>query len=393
MSSSNQVRLAMIAETTYGETPAVGDFETVRFTSDSLSGTPDTAESQQIRTDRASSGQVVTGLTLGGDINIELAKEDSIDLLFKSAMYSDWVEDAPITVNIDIEATTKKLTRASGDWAVDCVVGDVLTLSGFTNTENNTQVMVAAIDSALILSIIAPVDIVTETGGTIFEVADKMEIGTTKTSMSLEKAFLDITTKAINYNGMIASGFSISAAYGSIITGAFNLSGNGYNPVNAAGDFMTNGRTITAAATSNSMNGSVDMPFIANSASGSFDTSSFCIQSVEINLNNNLTPQTCIGTVAPNDYSEGTAQIEVSLTAYLADGNWNFMAKKLSQESFALGFILKNADGFYGFYMPAVQVSFDDPASAGQNQDIMLTMSGTAKVGSSSEAPLRIFRG
>ena len=393
MSSSNRVRVAMIEETTFGSVPVAGNFETVRFTSDSLSGSPDTAESQQIRTDRASSGQVVTGLTLGGDINFELAKEASLDLLFKSAMYSDWTEDTPITVSIDIEATALTITRASGDWADDCVVGDILTISGFTNTINNTQVMVASIDSATVISIIAPTDIITETGGTTFEVADKMEIGTTKTSMSMEKAFLDLTDKAINYNGMISSGFSVSAAYGSIITGSFNLMGNGYEAVSASGDFMTDSRTINSPSTSDSLNGSVDMIFIANSATGTFEKSTFCIQSVDIDLNNNLTPQTCIGQLAPNDYSEGTAQIGVSLSAYLADGNWNFMAKKLSQESFALGFILKNTDGFYAFYMPAVQVSFDDPASAGQNQDVIMSMSGVAKVGASGEAPLRIFRG
>jgi hypothetical protein len=393
MSSSNQVRIALIEESTYGSTPGSGNFKTARFTSDSLSGSPETTESQQIRTDRASSGQVVTGLTVGGDMNFELAKEDALDLLFKSAMYSDWVEDTPVSVSLDIDASGLTLTRASGDWNSDVVAGDVLTLSGFTNTENNTQVMVGAINSATELAIIAPDDIITESGGTTFEVADKMEIGTTKTSIAMEKAFLDLTTKAINYNGIISSGFTIDASYGSIITGTFNFMGNGYEAVSAAGDFMTNGRTIDSAATSNSLNGSVDMPFIANSASGSFGESVFCIQSVNINLNNNLTPQTCIGTPAPNDYSEGTAQIGVSLSAYLADGNWNFMAKKLSQESFAIGFVLKNADGFYAFYMPAIQLTFDDPASAGQNEDVIMSMSGVAKVGPSGEAPLRIFRG
>ena len=91
MSSSNQVRVAFIEETVYGETPAAGNFIQARFTSDALSGTPDTVESQQIRVDRLSSGQVLTGLTVGGALNYELAKENSIDTLFEGAMFNTWV--------------------------------------------------------------------------------------------------------------------------------------------------------------------------------------------------------------------------------------------------------------------------------------------------------------
>ena len=63
-------------------------------------------------------------------------------------------------------------------------------------------------------------------------------------------------------------------------------------------------------------------------------------------LNNNLTPQTCIGTVAPKDYSPGTAQIEVTMTAYLEDTDWSLLATKLTQTPFAIGYLTKNAGGF-----------------------------------------------
>lgn len=393
MSSSNQVRVAFIEETTYGETPAVGDFSTARFTSDSLSGTPETTESQQIRTDRMSSGQVVTGLTVGGDINFELAKEDAADLFFKSSMYNTWVDSAAVAVDLTITAATSLLVRSAGDWNTDIEVGDLLKLTAFSNSVNNVEVMVASIDSATNLTYVGPDGMVDEVGsGTSYEIADELSIGTTKTSFSMEKAFLDLTDKAIIYNGMISSGFSISAAYGAIITGNFSFSGNGYDDVEASGDFITDSRTINAAATTNSLNGSVDMPFIASSATGTFQEAGFCIQSVDISLSNNLTPTNCIGRTSPLDYSEGTAQIEVSISAYLSDDNWSVIAQKLTQTPFAIGFQLKNADGYYAFYMPAVQVSFDDPASAGINQDVILTMSGTAKVGANGESALKVFR-
>lgn len=395
MSSSNQVRIAFIEESTYGTTPGAGNFETARFTSDSLSGTPTTVESQQIRTDRLSSGQIVTGLEVGGGFDFELAKEDSVDLLFKSAMYqSTYTSDTPVSVDLDIDASAKTITRASGDWNTDVVVGDIITLTGFVATADNTQVMVASIDSATVISIIGATDLVTETGsGNTFVVADKLTVGTTKTSFSMEKAFLDLTTKAINYKGMIVSDFNLNVAYGAIATGTFTFMGNDYEAVDAAGDFITDSRTINAAATTQSLNGSVDMPFIANSAGGTFDSTSFCIQSVGLSFSNGLSPQNCIGLAAPTDYTEGTAAVEVSLEAYNADGNWGILASKLQQTPFALGFMVKNDDGFYGFYMPAVQVTMDDPASAGINEDIIVSMTGMAKVGASGESSITIFKG
>lgn len=393
MSSSNLVRIALIKESVYGETPGAGNFSTARFTSDSLSGTPETTESQQVRSDRFSSGQVVTGLTVGGDMNFELAKEDVIDELLESLMYSSWVVSSIVNVDLTLDISAKTLTRASGDWNADSAVGDLITLSGFSNSVNNTQVTLLAINSATEARFAIVDTMVDETGsGTAFKVADKISIGITKSSFSMEKAFLDLTDKAINYLGMIVASMNLNVNYGEIIGGAFSFSGNSYEAVDAAANFITDGRTIDTAATTQSLNGSIDMPFLVSNETGTLIDAPFCIQSVGLTLNNNLTPQTCIGIAAPKDYSAGTAGIENSITAYLEDSDWTMLQKKLTQESFNLGFTLKNTDGYYSFFIPAVQVSFEDPGSQGINQDVFLNMTGTGKVGSNGESPLTIYR-
>lgn len=393
MSSSNLVRITCIKETVYGQTPVAGDFFTARFTNDSLSGSPETTESQQIRIDRQSSGQVVTGLTVGGDINFELAKEAAFESFIESAMFSVWASTSPVSVDIEVDIAAKTLTRASGTWSAQTAIGDVVTLAGFADSLNNTQVIIVGFTSALIARYAGSDTMVDEVGtGTTFKVADKIAIGSTKKSFSMEKAFTDLTEKAINYKGMIVSAMNLTVAYGEIINGSFSFSGNAYQAVDANANFISNGRTITAAATTNSMNGSVDMPYLVTSAVGVLDETTFCIQSVELSLNNNLNAQTCIGRAAPQDYSPGTAQIGVNLSAYLSNESWAIIGKKLSQEAFGIGFIIKNGDGFYGFYLPAIQVSFDDPASAGQNQDVILSMQGVAKVGAAGESALTMYK-
>lgn len=394
MSSSNLVRVVAIPESSYGVTPGSGNFKTVRFTSEALSGTPDTVESQQIRTDRMSSGQIVTGLTVGGDMGFELAKETALENFLESAMYNVWDTMTLVTVDLTIDATAKEIERDTGDFtAEDLKVGDFIKLGGFTADANNVSVMIAEIVSATVIRYVGPATMVDGTGTTTtFKRFDRLEIGTTKKSFSMEKTFLDLTTKAILYRGMIVNTMELNVAFGELINGTMGFSGNDYVTADSAGEFMTNGRTIDAAATTNTLNGSVDMPFLASSALGDLDESGLDIQSVNISLNNNLSAQNVIGDIAPRDYSAGTASIEVNVNAYLKDAAWAMLAKKLTQESFALGFMVQNQGGAYGFYMPAVQVSFDDPSSGGQNQDISLEMSGRAKVGPNGESALVIYR-
>lgn len=397
MSSSNLVRVTFIEETTLGETPVAGAFETVRLNSESLSGTPTTTASAQIRSDRMSSGQIAVGLEVGGELNFELAKDAAFEKFMESAMLDEWDVQAAQVVDLEINAIAKTITRASGDFNATLDVGDVISLSGFVNTVNNTQAQVVAINSALEIKVVfneSAGPVVDEVGsGTQYQRADRLKIGQNKKSFSMEKAFLDLTDKALIYKGMLANTMSINVAYGEIINGSFGFSGTKYDPVSSAAEFITDGRTINPTSTTNALNGSIDMPFVNSSSTGVLDEAVFCIQSVSLNLNNNLQAQTCIGEAAPKDYSPGEASIEISLSAYLADANWDFLARKLSQEAFALGFMVKNGGGFYGFYLPAIQTSFSDPASGGANQQISLEMSGTAKVGDNGESALYIYRG
>lgn len=395
--SSNRVRVAVIPETVYGETPVAGNFDSLRFTSESFSGTPETVESQQIRIDRMSSGQVVTGLTVAGAFDFELAKESILESLLESLMYSTWQVAAAVTVDLEIDILAKELIRATGDWATDptpVVVGDFLTLSGFASPFNNTQVLVTEIVSATVIKVEYPKTAIAAVGtGTSYLRNDKLSIANTKKSFSVEKQFTDLTTKGINYRGMIVDTMSLNVAYGELISGSFTLAGNDYLTAATAGELMTNGRTVNPPATTQTLNGSVDMPIIATDASGTFSQEGLLLQSIAMNINNNHTPQNAIGNVAPVDHTPGTTQVELSISAYLANESWDLMGKKLTQEPFSLAFMLKNAGGFYGFYVPQVQLTFEDPSSGGQNQDILFDATGMGKVGANGESCITFYRG
>lgn len=395
VASSNLVRIAAIEEITYGVTPGAGNFDSPRMVSESYSATPETTESKQIRTDRQSSGQIVTGLTVEATHNIELAKESILEKFMESAMFSSWNVLAIINADLSYNSATRELTRAAGSWISDGIVrGDYATLSGMSAPANNTQVVVTEVVSATVLKIVGK-DLVNQpvaSSGAGFKRADKLGIGVTKKSFSMEKSFLDLTNKAIIYKGMIARGMNLNVNYGEIVTGDFMFSGNYSDPVDAALDFITNGRTINPQASTQSFNGSIDMPFVVNSLSGTFEEAAICVKSLALKLDNNFTPVTCIGKAAPEDYTPGTAKVDLDLSAYLEDDSWNLMPYKLTQDPFALGFLVKNNGGWYGFYLPSIQATFDDPAAGGQNQDVMLNMKAMAKVGDNGESALYIYR-
>jgi hypothetical protein len=413
-STANQIRTAVLADTdaaalvnvtvtgtgtdvqsAHAAAPLAGglnQFKQARFTSEKYSGTPETTESQQIRTDRMSSGQVVTGLKVDGGHNFELAIEEAIEDFLESAMFNAWESFSPVTDTFTLNATTKTLSRAAGSFVTEGVeVGQVLLLSNFAASGNNIPVMVKTV-SALSLTFASASGLTTATESATYQIADRLKVGTTKKSITIEKCFTDLTTKAIVYKGALVSQMELNVQYGSLISGSFSTQANSYDTADAASEFASYNEYIADAATTNTLNGSVDMPFIMSSMSGSFVQDEMCIQSLKIQLQNNLTAQTCIGRAAPENYNPGTAQVTVDISSYLKDANWPLLALKLSQSPFGVGFLVKNTDGWYGFFMPAVQVSFDDPASGGQNQDISMEMKGTAKVGSNGESSLYIFR-
>lgn len=384
------------AQVTAAAVPLLGglyDWNTARFVSEKYSGTPQTTESAQIRTDRLSSGQVVTGLKVDGGHNFELAKETAIEDFMESAMFNAWDSTSiTATATLALDATALTITRGSGSFINEGLkVGDLIVLTGYVNAGNNVPVQVTTLTD-LVIGIAGPSSLVTESHSATYTRASKLSIGTTTKSLTIEKAFLDLTTKAILYRGVIASNMELDIAYGQLISGNFATSANHYDTADASNEFLTDGEYIDAPATTQSLNGSVDMPFTMTNVTGAFAENGFCIQSLKIQLNNNLQPQTCIGNAAPEAYSAGTAQIKIDLSSYLKDANWDLLARKLSQAPFALGFMVKNTDGWYGFFFPAIQVSFDDPQSGGANQQISMNMTGTAKVGASGESAMSIFK-
>jgi hypothetical protein len=416
MSSSNLVRIIGVPETTYGLTPALGVATEVlpfRFTSETLSGTPQTAESQEARADRMSGGQVVVGLNSGGDIVGEISQHEAMDQMMKMAMMSEWV--APIAPPAVIAATQTKdalndqlaLLVFTGLDVGDVdgtgtgngfLVGDVITLKGFPSAVNNGPRQISQVTPPDTLQIIVPRDATTEATAAL-DTARPMylDIGATVFSLTLSKSYEDLPHQATanihsqRYTGAMVNQLTMQLAWGAIGTYSTTFVANGYlQELPSLGQQIeTAGGTVPPAPTDQPLNASVDMPMLTVGGA----PTDYCIQSLNFTLNNNLSPQNCMGKIAPTMYSLGTAAIAIQTTIYLGDASYDaFMPKKMTQEPVSILFTAANADGGYAFEFRAVQLSFPDPASAGRDQQTMINAEGVAKVGPDGTSALRIYK-
>ncbi|CAB4132240.1 hypothetical protein UFOVP139_55 [uncultured Caudovirales phage] len=156
MSSSNLVSIKAIEEASYGVTPDTGDFSTARFISESLSGTPQTAKSTEIHSDRTSSGQVQVGLDVGGDINSELSADPLQQDFIRAAMMQKAVQaETEITGKAVVIKAIDKTLQFEG--SIDLAKGDLIFLNGFAEDKNNGMAYVSSVNATEITAMVPEV--------------------------------------------------------------------------------------------------------------------------------------------------------------------------------------------------------------------------------------------
>lgn len=409
MSSANAVELILVPEATYGQTPApaAAVAQVIRFTTESLSGTPTTTTSQENRVDRMSGGQIVTGLEVGGAINGELSADPAYQYLFKLGMMK-----APVAASVAIGLSGGSLTKdpvnpqlatlaiPSGDFNAAFDPGDMVLLSGLDDAANNGPSQIVSIaGGGLSMVVTTKREAVDDASLAVAAEVERpafLDIGSTVFSATLSKAYTDVlhalTTDqhSQRYAGSIVNGFSVALSYGEIATVVFNTLANGYlqEAPSLRQQIEDASGTITPAGTAAPLNASIDMGMVTIDGA----PTEFCIETLSIALDNGNTPQNCLGKAAPTRYNVGTANITVEASIYLACPSYDaFMPAKLTQEPVGMFFAAGNADGGFAFDLRAVQLSFPDPAVTGQNAPVMIDAAGVAKVGDGGASALRVY--
>jgi len=350
-----------------------------------------------------SGGQVVVGLEVGGDLNTEVASSQFQDDFFEAGMMSTWVAAASLSTDVTLTPNP-----ADDQEATLTITGDFSAI-GPGVAPNDVLQLVPASGPSITVTVIS-VDSTTEctvatrAGETAIvattmnvEIPQHLIIGQLQRSFSMSKAYLDVTHElsadehSQRYNGSLVSGFNVSASYGEIVTGVFSTLANGYlqEEPSLSQQIETALGTVNPAATTAPLNASIDVPIVADDGVAA----TYCIESFDLTLDNGLDPSTCIGSIAPQSYTLGTAEVAINASIYNSDSAYDaFMSAKLTQAPVAMTFTMQNSDGGYAFFMPQVQLSFPDPSSDGQNEQTMLEATGLAKVGANGESSLKVYK-
>lgn len=413
MSSSNEVRVALLSETEYGVTPdAPGPFLDGKFTSEALTGTPLTVESQVIRNDRQTNGQVATGLELGGPYNTELSNDPVQAELIEAAMYNDIVQIIVIadTITAWVPQASDPLRRvditiSNPSLFAEVRIGSIIILTGggLDTLNEGAKCIVYGSDGTTSLKVERfDADFFDESANVPltavdFNFAAYWEIGIIEKSFSISKEFLDVddgNVRSIAYRGMRVGSMSHTFNYGEIVTGVYTFGGNGYQIPQVP---ITDGYTITPASDAQSFDASNGMPsFLLDQATDEFndDLADVCAQNLSYTLNNNLQPQTCIGELAPTDQVAFSAAVEISMQLYNGIQGFDaLMLKKLSQDPIGLHWVVVDSDNTgYSFSFPRVQLNFPDPAATGRDEFVFLEAAGVASYSESAGNTMRVYQ-
>lgn len=193
--------------------------------------------------------------------------------------------------------------------------------------------------------------------------SDVLKNGQTAKSFSLEKTIeLGASDEYLRYTGMVPNTFSLDVTAGQIITGSVDFMGKG----GATSASAISGSTYTSANTKGVMSAAND--FASLSLDSLSPTPS--IQTISLNINNNLRAQQAVGSVDAVGIGSGRFEVTGSLQAYfeskaLYDNYLNATAGSLS---FTLGSVTSEK---YTISLPNIKLSSGRVVAGGNDQDVM----------------------
>jgi hypothetical protein len=180
---------------------------------------------------------------------------------------------------------------------------------------------------------------------------------------------------------MRVSGFNLSFPYGQLVTGGFNFAGK-----SATLTGTTNAGSITAASTTDVINGSTDVTNILldGGAPG------VAIKSISLTLDNTMRAIEGIGEAGPTNQAAGRSMVTGSIEAYFA--NATLYNKLLLNTSSTLEWTVGDGTNTLAFLMDNVKFNDGSPTVSGVDTDVMLTLNFTALFDTTTATNLQITR-
>ena len=380
MGSSNRTRVAYVAESNWGVTPATPTLTTVRRTGGSLKSPTETVTSNEIRSDRNRATVQRVGVSANGSMEFELSYGSHDDLL-AAAFASAWTTAINFSDSVQITALTGTIA-ATGAFT-NAAVGQWLKLSGFTKAGNNGYFRVATKDSANKITVEDPDSVLDdETKNAAITSGGCLRNGTTESSFTIEQSHLDLGFY-LQFLGMRVGGVNLSIPASGLITGSFDFQGK-----EATASAATIANTLTAAGTNPVFNGTSH--FAALTVGGAALTDN--LTEISVALTNNLRQRRALGSLAPVGVIYGTADVTGSFRLYPTGKT--LIDKYLDFEESSLALRLVGGDGkkSYILTIPKLVFTGDLPETGALDGDVTLDLNWTAYFDSGLDCTIQLDR-
>lgn len=380
MGSSNRTRVAYVAESKWGVTPATPTLTTVRRTGGSLKSPTETVTSNEIRSDRNRATVQRVGVSANGSMEFELSYGSHDDLL-AAAFASAWTTAINFSDSVQITALTG--TIAATEAFTNAFVGQWLKLSGFTTPGNNGYFRVATKTSANEITVEDPDHVLEdETKSAAITSGGCLRNGTTESSFTIEQSHLDLGFY-LQFLGMRVGGVNLSIPASGLITGSFDFQGK-----EATASAATIANTLTAAGTNPVFNGTSHFAALTVGGAALADN----LTEISVALTNNLRQRRALGSLAPVGVIYGTADVTGSFRLYPTGKTLIDKYLDFKESSLALRLVGGDGKKSYILTIPKLVFTGDLPETGALDGDVTLDLNWTAYFDSGLDCTIQLDR-
>jgi len=396
MGDASSVKLVIADEgapANYGVNPTgAGNFDTLRFTSESLGIDVGNVQSAEIDATRQPSGNVRTSVSASGGISMEHSlvtpavvangtPNDGFDKLIEGAMMSDFSTIIAAPPGSDITIGTPTAGRftvtddlSAGDLA-GIVVGQWFKMSNFaTNgTVYARCVSIDTPDNVLTCDGVRSTGaaVTAETDTTVDLTGSHIRISNTKKSYTIERQYTDLTAPEFTeFLGMRVNRWSMSLNPQAIFTMDFDFLGKIANTTTAT---TTGGSDIAKWATPRLNAVDHFKQKMLGTAAGAFGVvSADRVLEVSWTLDNKLRTEPELGVQGSTDIGISTPTLEGQIRIYMVDGD---LIRAAEDGTLAkLAYRLDDGTRSQIYTFPSILFGRPDAPASGNDQGVIVTL-------------------
>lgn len=401
--SSSFGQLRYMAEATRNVIPGAGNCTNLRMTSPTMKAAVAVTKSQEVRSDRLSSGSTRTDLNIDGGFNFELSGKEYdpffCNLLGQAAFTHFGTAGLGAVIPTSCTTTSSTITAGAATSGVDIFTS--LAVGAWFKVVPPVGASQAVKDyfadkwfkvlstTATVITLDASTPIAAPGIGALgigYKIsASTIVNGATFNSFSMEYAMTDIA-QFMTFTGMQANTMELNLDVGSIVKGSFGFIGQGHT---IQGATLLPG-TPVASQSLDVMNSVADVGAIYEAGTSILGASSF-IKSLKMSVNNNARGQKAIGVFGNAGVGLGELALSGTLEVYMADAV--YYSKWLNGTNTSLSVGVADALG-NGYLLDFDKVTFKDGGfnpGSGQS-DSMLSLPFDAFYSATTGRGLRITR-